>query len=140
MSLNTKRIVAIRELVTRFQREVLTLREEREVARRGHTSDVEGLLIGIIEVIDVIDQLIKNGEGGYLPKVGKLLRSVLKRHGVERCEFPDGLAAPGRVRVLETRSAPGMPAGKILELCRQGCLAGDRVLRPAEVITSSGSD
>ena len=44
---------------------------------------------------------------------------------------------PGKTRVLETREASGeIPAGTIIEICRKGYQRGNKIIRPADVITA----
>ena len=64
----------------------------------------------------------------------KIIR-ILEERGVEKIEFPDGKAVIGLCQVVETRAIDGPEEGEIIAIVRNGYRRGDRVLRPAEVIT-----
>jgi molecular chaperone GrpE (heat shock protein) len=64
----------------------------------------------------------------------KLLR-ILEESGVERLAFPDGKAEIGLCKIVDTEVMEGAEDGTIVSVIRSGYRRGERILRPAEVIT-----
>jgi molecular chaperone GrpE len=64
------------------------------------------------------------------------MESVLERHGVKRIGAPGERFDPERHEAVGVQSRDDVPEGTVVDVARSGFAAGDRVLRPAEVIVS----
>ena len=68
-------------------------------------------------------------------RIQSKIRRILEARGVEQIALPDGKAVVGLCKVVETQAVEGREEGEIISVVRHGYRHGDRVLRPAEVIT-----
>jgi molecular chaperone GrpE (heat shock protein) len=56
---------------------------------------------------------------------------------VQELIFTNGRIEAGKTRVLEARKVSGeIPTGTIINVCRKGYQRGDKIIRPADVITA----
>jgi molecular chaperone GrpE (heat shock protein) len=105
------------------------------------------LFLELVGVLDAFENLVNNLDPDTLDKSAKrALKSVgaiqrkltrlLEARGLERLEFPDSRARVGLCKVVETRVTEGAEEGTILAVVRNGYRRGERILRPAEVITA----
>ncbi|MCP4697931.1 MAG: nucleotide exchange factor GrpE [Gammaproteobacteria bacterium] len=131
-----------------FQKQILTLSQEIQTKERAHQEQEEGFILEILSVIDSFENVFKNVQEkeasfdksarramkSYKAICRKLLR-ILEAKGVEQIEFPDGKAVMGLCKVIETKAADDSEDGTIIAVIRNGYRFGERVLRPAEVVT-----
>lgn len=64
--------------------------------------------------------------------------NVLERHGVKRIEAQDQPFNPHLHQAVMEMPRPDIPAGTIVQVFQAGFTIGDRTLRPAMVVVSSG--
>ncbi len=66
------------------------------------------------------------------------LASALERHGVRKIDPKGEKFDPNLHQAVAQAPAPGVPAGHVAETAQTGFIIGDRVLRAAMVIVSTG--
>lgn len=132
-------------------KEVGLLKQELRTREGEALARLEALFLELLGVVDSIESLIavvKERQAGgdellkRLPRSlelqRKMLLDTLERRGVTRIEL-DGSAVDYEVcRVLDREPHPELAAGAIARVIRPGYRHGPRILRPAEVILSSG--
>jgi molecular chaperone GrpE len=68
----------------------------------------------------------------------RMLAAALERHGVKRI-YPEGEKFdPNLHQAVAQAPAPGVPAGHVAQVAQPGFVIGDRVLRAAMVVVSTG--
>lgn len=131
-----------------FQKKMLTLSRELETRDELCRGQQDGLFLELASVLDSfenvfnnlqdkeesLDKSAKRAMKSFRGIYRKLLR-LLDERGVERLEFPAGKAEIGLCKVVDTEPMAGAEEGAIIAVVRNGYRRGDRVLRPAEVIT-----
>ena len=122
------------ERIIAIQRQLLATEERSRQEARSHGRAHDDFSLAVIDVLDLTERLCSEEGGGLMAKVARRLKTALTRQGIE--EIVPSLASPSLVKVVDTRAIAGEGAAKILEICRKGYRLGDRVLRPAEVITN----
>lgn len=134
----------ISKQVTELQKTCITSQEAASNAERQHGKIIDALLLQLIDVLDLIEIFKKNTvlytenkNHCLLLKIEKRLEQVLARLNVHEIVFPDHKILPGIARVLESQaSCDGLTSGMIIDICRRGYQRGDKVIRPADVITA----
>ncbi|MGE3682453.1 MAG: nucleotide exchange factor GrpE [Bdellovibrionales bacterium] len=119
--------------IVAIQKAYVTESETRRRESQKAEKEMDLLLLGVIEVLDLLDSPAIQEAGGdqnrFLRKTQRRLSALLEQFGVSEIVIGNNELTPGLVRVLESRGAP------TIEVCRRGYRRGARVLRPAEVIT-----
>jgi molecular chaperone GrpE (heat shock protein) len=124
----------IERRVVALQRRLIETEEARASERQTDSRRHDEICLGIISVLDLLETLRNEAGGETLSRAERRLAQLIRRQGISEVTPTD--ATPGLVRVVGTRPTAGKSQGTVLEICRKGYLAGDRVLRPAEVITA----
>jgi len=126
-------------LIQSHARAVAELEEERQ---RCH-QEKKRFLLEILEVMDAFDRLFENLKqradtldpqtklmAGNFRAVRRLLSLTLERADVSPLEVTVGSPAiPEKHQIMETRPAPGLEEGVILEVIRAGYLWDGEILR-----------
>lgn len=68
------------------------------------------------------------------------LAAALERHGVKRIDPKGEKFDPNLHQAVAQAPAPGVPAGFVAETAQPGFIIGDRVLRAAMVVVSTGGE
>lgn len=124
----SKRIIAA-------QRRLAKSEAGRVESARAYDKSLDDVFLGIIDVIDLLERLSESeSQPVAFNKVVRRLTALLKRFDVH--DFVPAHTEPGRVKVIETRSLADHDEGAILGVSRKGYRRGERVLRPAEVISN----
>jgi len=138
----------LQEKLVDFQRDIISLSQAIQ-AKEQAFQDLEGdLLLELLLVLDAFENIFNSLEGkaetfdkaarralkSFTRIQNKVVR-ILEERGVEQIVFPDGKAVAGLCKVVETQRAEERQESEILSIVRHGYRHGDRVLRPAEVIT-----
>lgn len=113
-----------------------SLQQQLDQAQRGLAADY--LLPLVRELALVLDRLdrYQGPDAEFAGSVGAELVELLDRHGVT--EVPaDGEFDPARHEAVDTATAAGVPAGRVVEVRRRGFAYGAAVLRPAQVVVSA---
>lgn len=136
------------KLVT-FQREILALSGALVQERKACQDTAEGVFLELVAVLDAFenvfvsladkekefDKAAQRGMKSFRAIHRKVMR-LLEEQGVVKIEFAEGEAAPMEFCcVVETSEMAGWEEGAVLSIIKQGYRRGERVLRPAEVIT-----
>nr|VFJ42800.1 MAG: GrpE protein [Candidatus Kentron sp. DK] len=131
-----------------FQRTIIDLERTLDEEKKHASAREDAIFLGLFSVLDSFENIFHNiaEKEQTLDKTGrrmlksfrathrKLMR-LLEEHGVKQIQFPDGEAIVGLSRIIETKPQAGRREGEILAIVRNGYQSGQRVLRPAEVIT-----
>lgn len=141
-------LAAAEDRVLRLQAELQNVmnraRRELSDARRYAPLDLARDLLPAIDNIDrALDASDKSGEGGGLADGFKMVRQhlieTLARHGCEPIETAAGVEFdPTFHEAILQQPSEEVAAGAILHTAQTGFKLHDRVLRPAQVIVSSG--
>lgn len=131
-----------------FQRDIISLSQELQSKKQAFQDSEDNFLLELMLVLDAFENIFKHleeKEATFEKSVRRSLQSfkgiqrkiirTLEERGVEKIEFPDGKAVIGLCKVVETRAVDGLEEGEIIAIVCNGYRRGDRVLRPAEVIT-----
>lgn len=106
----------------------------------------EGLVEDLLPVLDDLERAIKHaqdtGEGGSLTEgvaaiQGKFLQ-ILGKHKVEQLEAQGKPFDAMQHQAVGTQEDDSVPEETVIQVYQQGYKMGDRVLRPAMVVTSTG--
>ena len=136
-----------------FQKKILALSRELETRDELSRQREDGFFLELLSVLDSFENVFNNLQDkeeffdkstkramkSFRGIYRKLLR-VMDESGVERLEFPDGKAEIGLCKIIETEPMAGTEEGAIISVVRNGYRRGDRILRPAEVITVANRD
>ena len=124
-------------------------RQERDLAGIKSRAG-ERIVTELIPVLDDLDRAIEHaikstatgGELEHLLSGVQMVRSrtlgVFEREGVEVIDPLGAEFDPHRHQAVGQREDPDMPEHTVVEVYQKGYLMGDRVVRPAMVIVSSG--
>lgn len=144
----------LRHKLIALQRATIGLSTELDAHKRETRDQENDLFLELIGVLDAFENLFNNldaiKEQSTLDKstkrafksvgaIHRKLRRLLEARGIEQLDFPDGRAQLGRCKVIETQASDEVEEGTILAVVRNGYRRGEHILRPAEVITASGS-
>jgi molecular chaperone GrpE (heat shock protein) len=136
------------KLVT-FQREILSLSEALVQERKSCQDTAEGVFLELLAVLDAFenvfasladkekefDKAAQRGMKSFRAIHRKVIR-LLEEQGVVKIECADGEVLPMEYCcVVETSVLAGREEGSVLSIIKQGYRRGERVLRPAEVVT-----
>jgi molecular chaperone GrpE len=138
----------LQEKLVDFQRDIICLSQAIQVKEQAFQDRESDLLLELLLVLDAFENIFNNLEGkaetfdksaqralkSFTRIQNKVMR-ILAERGVEQIVFPDGKAVVGLCKVVETQAAEGRQEGEILSIVRHGYRHGERVLRPAEVVT-----
>lgn len=118
-----------------------TLREREESARRAN----EQLISELLPVVDHLELALEVGAGREEDALAQGLRlihsqflTVLRKFGVVPMETAGRAFDPNLHEAVSRMPSKDVQEGMILQEVRRGYLLGDRLLRPAQVVVSSG--
>lgn len=118
-------------------------RENRELSQRAS----QEVINEVLPVLDNFERALRAvaehdeqvlGEGVEL--VYNQLRDVLNRRGLCEIEAEGEDFDPSRHEAVLCKPSPEHPEGKVMEVLEKGYQVDDRVMRPAKVVVSSGSE
>lgn len=138
----------LQEKLVNFQRDIINLSQELQAKEQAFQDVEDHLLLELMLVLDAFENIFSHLEDQaetFDKSVRRALKSftriqnkvmrILEERGVEQVAFPDGKAVVGLCKVVETQAVEGREEGEIILIVRHGYRHGERVLRPAEVIT-----
>ncbi len=132
--------------ISKLQQAQVQLQEQYKNTENESERSINDAALMIIDILDMITVSISNmnDESNALiiiKKIEKRLVNLLRRWQVEEIKFMNNQIELGKVRVLETRKTQEkVLAGTIIEICRKGYQQNKKIIRPADVITSDGTD
>lgn len=142
----------LRAKLVDFQKEVLNLAQKLDAQDQQHRAQEDHLFLELAAVLDAFENVFKSiehKEDSFDKSARRALKSfraihrkllrILADSGVVRLEFPGGKAQIGLCKVVDTERVDGSENGHIVSVVRNGYRRGDRILRPAEVITVAHS-
>ncbi|MEX2607799.1 MAG: nucleotide exchange factor GrpE [Kiritimatiellia bacterium] len=120
-----------------------TRREKEEWTQRC----LENLCTDLLTVLDHFDLGITNSEGKEFTEdtlkgftlVRSQLGSTLGKYGLKSIEATEGTFDPNVHEAITHIPSPEVPEDEIVAMTRKGYQLGNRLLRPAQVVVSSGS-
>lgn len=120
-----------------------TRREKEEWTQRC----LENLCSDLLTVLDHFDLGIANSEGREFTEdtlkgftlVRSQLGSTLGKYGLSPIEATEGTFDPNKHEAITHIPSPDVPEDQIVAMTRKGYQLGNRLLRPAQVVVSSGS-
>jgi len=146
--------------ITELNDRILRLAAELENTRRRadkEKSDASRYAIAsfardLLNVADTFERALDNAPDGEEAANGeavssfvtgvkmteRALAAALERHGVKRVDPKGEKFDPNLHQAVAQAPAPGVPAGCVAETAQVGFMIGDRVLRAAMVIVSTG--
>lgn len=144
-----ERLADAEDRALRLQAELQNVyaRTNRQIADEKKYGAI-GLVRDLLPAIDNIDRALEaaeqsEGEAGPLLEGFKLVRqqliTVLGQHGCEPIATDDADFDPELHEAILQQPSPDAPAGKVLMTTQAGYRLHDRVVRPAQVIVSSGA-
>jgi molecular chaperone GrpE len=93
-----------------------------------------------LEAVDAVERALRqqpeNPLAEGLRAVLDQMEGILARQGVQRIGTAGERFDPERHEAIDVRETAEAPPGTIVEVARSGFAAGDRVLRPAQVVVS----
>jgi molecular chaperone GrpE (heat shock protein) len=131
-----------------FQKDLVRLSQELETEKERARHREDELYLKLAAVLDAFENVfntVRDKEDTLDKSTRRVLKSfqainrklirILEESGVERLEFPDGKAEIGLCQVVDTEVMEGSEDGTIVSVIRSGYRRGERILRPAQVIT-----
>jgi molecular chaperone GrpE len=138
----------LREKLVDFQRDIMSLSQALQAKEQAFQAGEDHLLLELMLVLDAFENIFNSLEDkaetfdksmrralNSFTRIQSKIRRILEARGVEQIALPDGQAVVGLCKVVETQAVEGREEGEIISVVRHGYRHGDRVLRPAEVIT-----
>jgi molecular chaperone GrpE len=114
-------------------------RTSREIERRVWEA-TESMLLDWLQAVDSVERAIRMEPEGPcadgLRAVLEQMDSILARRGVARIGAAGERFDPERHEAVAVAQSPDVPDSTILAVERAGFAAGDRVIRPAEVVVA----
>jgi molecular chaperone GrpE (heat shock protein) len=147
MQINKPNLIEqIETRICELQKSYVSLQEQLKNSQNNFEHSLDDSALRIIDILDMINMAKLNMDLDceansnaqlIIKKIEKRITDVLRRLQVQEIIFTDGRIAAGKARVLETRKVSGeTPTGTIIEVCRKGYQRGDKIIRPADVITA----
>jgi molecular chaperone GrpE len=137
------------ELDDRYKRALADLDNYRKRAARETERRVadarDAVLRDWLDAVDSVERALRMEPEPSHPLAAGLravleqMEAILARHGIERIGAPGERFDPERHDAVGARETGEAPEGTVLDVARSGFAAGDRVLRPAEVIVARGA-
>lgn len=131
-----------------FQKDLVRLSQELETEKERARHREDDLYLELAAVLDAFENVfntVRDKEETLDKSTRRVLKSfqainrklirILEESGVERLEFPEGKAEIGLCQVVDTEVMEGSEDGTIVSVIRSGYRRGERILRPAQVIT-----
>lgn len=140
-------IEQIKARVAALQQSHVGLQEQLEQTQSNLDRHINDSALRVIDILDMINtvqsKVAVNEENPHsttpliIKKIEKRLTDILRYWQVQEINVTEGRIEAGKTRVLETRKAADeTSSGMILEICRKGYQRDDKIIRPADVITS----
>ena len=145
--------LALNNKLINFQKKILSLTQDVESRERAviekelqNNLDLIAIIDSFENIFNSLDSKEKNTREESLNKSSrKAIKSfravyrkttrILEDKGVVVIQFSDNIAQPGLCKIIETRTDPEKEEGSIIEIIKNGYQNGEKIIRPAEVIT-----
>ena len=155
-----EKIAALEDEVAALNDRILRLAAELENTRRRADRDkqdasryaIASFARDLVNVADIFDRALQtlppdpaeaspetlSGFAAGVRMTERSLVAALERHGVRKIDPKGEKFDPNLHQAVAQAPAPGVPAGHVAETAQTGFVIGDRVLRAAMVIVSTG--
>ena len=136
-------LVEIQTRICELQKSHVSLQDSVKSSQNFFDKELNDITLRLIDILDMIgitksNDSVDNKSNGQIiiNKIEKRIIEILKRLKVQEIIFTNNFVEIGKARVLETHEVKEVHnSGTILEICRKGYQRGDKVIRPADVIT-----
>ncbi len=138
----------LRDKLIGFQKNLVSLSRELEIEKELARNREDELYLKLAAVLDAFENVfntVRDKEEALDKSTRRMLKSfqainrklvrILEENGVERLAFADGKAEVGSCKIVDTQAMEDAQDGTIVTVIRSGYRRGERILRPAEVIT-----
>jgi molecular chaperone GrpE len=146
----------LREKLSLAQQEVLRGRAEMENFRKRMQRDADqqlkfanlSVVRDLLDVIDNLNRALESAKGDEtntkalidgVQMVSQQFTDVLARHGCTKIEALGAEFNPNIHQAIAQMPSPDHPSGKVAQEVAVGYMLHDRVIRPAQVIVSTGA-
>lgn len=138
---------ALRDQYLRLQADFDNFRKRIDRERKDWSAfAAERIVSDLLPVLDNFDLGIANGEKAADAKsvldgfriISSQLETVLKNAGATLVDATGQEFDPNLHEALTYLPSPDVPEGHVIHQSRRGCLLGSKLLRPAQVVVSSG--
>lgn len=143
----TAEVTELRDRYARLQAEWDNYRKRTQVERVSERVRAsEGLVMDLLPVLDDLERAIKHaretGEGGTLTDGVEAIQNkflqILEKHKVTQIAALGEPFDAMQHQAVGTEEDPSVPEETVAKVFQQGYRMGDRVIRPAMVVTSTG--
>ena len=138
---------ALRDQYLRLQADFDNFRKRVDRERKDWSAfAAERIVSDLLPVLDNFDLGIANGEKAADAKsvldgfriISSQLETVLKNAGATLVDATGQEFDPNLHEALTYLPSPDVPEGRVIHQNRRGCLLGSKLIRPAQVVVSSG--
>lgn len=143
----TAEVTELRDKYARLQAEWDNFRKRTAAERKSERDRAaEGLVTDLLPVLDDLERAInharESGEGGTLTDGVEAIQNkflqILGKHKVEQLRAQGEAFDATRHQAVGVEEDASVPEETVVKVYQQGYTMGDRVIRPAMVVTSTG--
>lgn len=143
----TAEVTDLRERYARLQAEWDNYRKRTQAERASERARAsESLVMDLLPLLDDLERAISHaretGEGGTLTDgvdaIQNKFLQILEKNNVTQIEALDEPFDAMAHQAVGTEEDPSVPEETVVKVFQQGYRMGDRVIRPAMVVTSTG--
>ena len=134
-------------------KELHDLKYTSQQQKESLVSEVDSLLNGLIDILDSFDQMIKTIDGAVSredKKARRILKNfstirkkfsvLLKRSNITTINGSSGEFIAGLHKAVGVEASISVPEGNIIRMEKAGYFWNNSILRPADVVVSSGGE
>lgn len=143
----TAEVIELRDRYARLQAEWDNYRKRTQAERESERVRAsENLVMDLLPLLDDLERAIKHaretGEGGTLTDGVEAIQNkflqILEKHKVTQIDALDKPFDAMQHQAVGTEEDPSVPEETVVKVFQQGYRMGERVIRPAMVVTSTG--
>lgn len=143
----TAEVTELRDRYARLQAEWDNYRKRTQAERESERVRAsENLVMDLLPLLDDLERAIKHaretGEGGTLTDGVEAIQNkflqILEKHKVTQIDVLDKPFDAMQHQAVGTEEDPSVPEETVVKVFQQGYRMGERVIRPAMVVTSTG--
>ena len=143
----TAEVTELRDRYARLQAEWDNYRKRTQAERESERVRAsENLVMDLLPLLDDLERAIKHaretGEGGNLTDGVEAIQNkflqILEKHKVTQIDALDKPFDAMQHQAVGTEEDPSVPEETVVKVFQQGYRMGERVIRPAMVVTSTG--
>lgn len=143
----TAEVTELRDRYARLQAEWDNYRKRTQAERESERARAsENLVMDLLPLLDDLERAIKHaretGEGGNLTDGVEAIQNkflqILEKHKVTQIDALDKPFDAMQHQAVGTEEDPSVPEETVVKVFQQGYRMGERVIRPAMVVTSTG--